>query len=65
MANTASTSYAEPAKKGLEAREIPYCFVPRESGESVAAIRMWGCFRRDIRYVVVLLQLRLEPSRGL
>jgi dolichol-phosphate mannosyltransferase len=52
-------------KKGFKIREIPYYFVPRKSGESKTATRMWGYFRRGIKYVILVLRLRFMPSQTL
>jgi dolichol-phosphate mannosyltransferase len=52
-------------KKGFKLKEIPYHFVPRRSGESKTAIRVGDYFRRGIKYVILVLRLRLTPTQAL
>ena len=52
-------------KKGFEIKEIPYYFVPRKSGESKTATRVWDYFRRGIKYVILVLRLRFTPTQAL
>jgi dolichol-phosphate mannosyltransferase len=52
-------------KKGFRIKEIPYYFVPRKSGESKTATRVWDYFRRGIKYVILVLRLRFTPTRAL
>jgi len=52
-------------KKGFKIREIPYYFVPRQSGESKTAPRVWDYFRKGIKYVILVLRLRFTPARAL
>ena len=52
-------------KKGFRIKEIPYCFVPRKSGESKTATRVWDYFRRGIKYVILVLRLRFTPTQAL
>jgi dolichol-phosphate mannosyltransferase len=51
-------------KKGFKIQEIPYHFVPRRSGESKTATRVWDYFRRGIKYVILVLRLRFTPTRA-
>jgi dolichol-phosphate mannosyltransferase len=52
-------------KKGFKIQEIPYYFVPRKSGESKTATRVWDYFRRGIKYVFLVLRLRFTPPQAL
>ena len=52
-------------KKGFKIQEIPYYFVPRKSGESKTATRVWDYFRRGIKYVILVLRLRFTPTQAL
>jgi len=52
-------------KKGFQIQEIPYYFVPRESGQSKTATRVWDYFRRGIKYVILVLRLRFTPTQAL
>jgi dolichol-phosphate mannosyltransferase len=52
-------------KKGFTIKEIPYYFVPRKSGESKTAPRVWDYFRRGTKYVILVLRLRFTPTRAL
>jgi dolichol-phosphate mannosyltransferase len=52
-------------KKGFKIQEIPYYFVPRESGQSKTATRVWDYFRRGIKYVILVLRLRFTPTQAL
>jgi dolichol-phosphate mannosyltransferase len=52
-------------KKGFKIQEIPYCLVPRKSGESKTATRVWDYFRRGIKYVILVLRLRFTPTQAL
>jgi len=52
-------------QKGFTIKEIPYYCVPRKSGESKTASKVWDYFRKGIKYVITVLRLRFTPLQVL